>query len=185
MMNRRTEPAQSGKMLGHAVTHMALEAVARMRRAEARHEAIARHLGDNRGGRDRSDEPIAAVEPLLRGGAAVELRSLGGAAARIRPDATAFAHRDAEVMAVACAMLPEAAPREEPAGWAPLAALGSGAYVNFLGSATGADIAAAYPPATYQRLAAIKRRYDPGNVFRRNHNIRPGGWHGQRPVMPT
>jgi hypothetical protein len=131
------------------------------------------------------DEPIAAVEPLLRGGAAVELRSLGGAAARIRPDATAFAHRDAEAMAVACAMLPEAAPREEPAGWAPLAALGSGAYVNFLGSATGADIAAAYPPAAYQRLAAIKRRYDPGNVFRRNHNIQPGGWHGQRPVMPT
>ncbi|HXL94932.1 MAG TPA: BBE domain-containing protein [Streptosporangiaceae bacterium] len=52
--------------------------------------------------------------------------------------------------------------------------MSSGAYVSFLGSATDADIAAAYPPATYQRLTAIKRRYDPGNVFRRNHNIRPG-----------
>lgn len=92
--------------------------------------------------------------------------------ARILPDATAFAHRTAEVMAVACAMLPSSAPREELAGWASLAALGSGAYVNFLGSATDADIAAAYPPATYERLAAIKHRYDPGNVFRRNHNIR-------------
>jgi hypothetical protein len=118
------------------------------------------------------EEPIAAVEPLLHGGAAVELRGLGGAMARIRPDATAFAHRDAEAMAVACAMLPEAAPREELTGWASLAALGSGAYVNFLGSATDADVAAAYPPATYQRLAAIKGRYDPANIFRRNHNIR-------------
>ena len=47
-------------------------------------------------------------------------------------------------------------------------------YVNFLGSASEADVATVYPPATYQRLAAVKRAYDPGNLFRRNHNIRPG-----------
>jgi FAD/FMN-containing dehydrogenase len=49
----------------------------------------------------------------------------------------------------------------------------AGAYIGFLGSASDADVAAAYPPPTYERLAAIKRHYDPGNVLRRNHNVRP------------
>jgi hypothetical protein len=59
------------------------------------------------------------------------------------------------------------------ATWPAGAAQASGAYTGFLGPAADAGIAAAYPPATYQRLAAIKQKYDPGNVFRRNHNIRP------------
>jgi FAD/FMN-containing dehydrogenase len=54
-----------------------------------------------------------------------------------------------------------------------VAAHGAGPYVNFQGSATAADLAAAYPPATYARLAAVKRAYDPGNRFALNHNVRP------------
>ncbi|MGW4475058.1 BBE domain-containing protein [Nonomuraea sp. NPDC004354] len=30
-----------------------------------------------------------------------------------------------------------------------------------------------YPPQTYERLAAVKRQYDPGNLFAGNHNVRP------------
>ena len=48
-----------------------------------------------------------------------------------------------------------------------------GAYVNFLTSEGEAEIHAAYPGATYERLAAIKGRYDPTNLFRLNQNIQP------------
>jgi FAD/FMN-containing dehydrogenase len=57
--------------------------------------------------------------------------------------------------------------------WSRVAVLGSGAYVGFLGSADPADVAEAYPAGTYRRLAEVKRRYDPANVFRRTHNIAP------------
>ena len=57
--------------------------------------------------------------------------------------------------------------------WERLAPHVNGAYANFLASATEEDAAAIYPTQTYQRLAAVKRRYDPGNLFAGNHNVRP------------
>jgi FAD/FMN-containing dehydrogenase len=57
--------------------------------------------------------------------------------------------------------------------WDTLAPHVHGAYANFLSSATAEDVAAVYPTQTYRRLAAAKRRYDPGNLFSRNHNVRP------------
>ena len=52
-----------------------------------------------------------------------------------------------------------------------------GVYSNFL-EAEGADrVRDAYPTATYDRLADVKRRYDPSNLFRLNQNIRPAA-HG-------
>ncbi|MFC7492622.1 MULTISPECIES: FAD-binding oxidoreductase [unclassified Nocardioides] len=121
-------------------------------------------------------DAIAAAHP---GGAptAFALRSLGGEFGRVPAAATAFAHRDAEAMIVCGVMLPAAAADEQVeqalTGWRRVAALGSGTYINFQGSAGAEDVAAAYPPATYDRLAAVKRSYDPGNVFARNHNIAP------------
>ncbi|HEX6451924.1 MAG TPA: FAD-binding oxidoreductase [Trebonia sp.] len=127
------------------------------------------------------DTAIAAIGALFRGGAMLGLRGLGGAAARVHPDATAFAHRDAEVMVTAGAMVPPGAPPEllgeALAAWPELTApgTGAGAYIGFLESASAdpGGVAAAYPPATGRRLADVKRRYDPGNLFRRNHNIVP------------
>jgi FAD/FMN-containing dehydrogenase len=129
---------------------------------------------------DLDDALIADVARLPAGAVptAVAVRSLGGAFGRVPADATAFAHRDAEAMIVGRFVLPGSADAPEVeralAPWRRVAAGGTGTYVNFQGSATPADLAAAYPPATYARLAEVKRAYDPGNRFARNHNIEPG-----------
>lgn len=108
----------------------------------------------------------------------LSLRSLGGAFGRVLPDATAFAHRDAEALVIGAVLVPtdatDAAVHDALGGWYPVAAHGTGVYVNFQGSAGEADLHAAYPPATLERLAAVKRAYDPRNVFDRNLNIAPG-----------
>jgi FAD/FMN-containing dehydrogenase len=49
----------------------------------------------------------------------------------------------------------------------------SGAYVNFLADVDEVQVRAAYPGGTWERLAAIKARYDPDNIFRLNQNIPP------------
>ena len=67
----------------------------------------------------------------------------------------------------------EAAAPALDAIWGRLAAHVNGAYANFLSSATDEDVAAIYPTQTAGRLAVIKHRYDPGNLFAGNHNIRP------------
>ncbi len=107
----------------------------------------------------------------------IAVRSVGGAVSRIPDDATAYAHRQAELVFVTTIAGPEpviqAARPALDAIWARLAPHVNGAYANFLASATEEDVAAIYPTETYQRLAAVKRQYDPGNLFTRNHNIRP------------
>ena len=107
----------------------------------------------------------------------IAVRSVGGAVSRVPDDATAYAHRQAELMFVTTTAGPppvvEAARPALDAIWARLAPHVNGAYANFLASATDEDVAAIYPAETYQRLAAVKRRYDPGNLFAGNHNVRP------------
>jgi FAD/FMN-containing dehydrogenase len=128
----------------------------------------------------RLDEAtIAAITGMHAAGgpAAIAIRSLGGAFGRVPADATAFAHRDAEAMVVCLLMLPDTASDADVERalrpWRAVAARGTGTYVNFQGAATAADLAAAYPAATYGRLVAVKDAYDPDNRFALNHNIAP------------
>jgi FAD/FMN-containing dehydrogenase len=108
---------------------------------------------------------------------AIAVRSLGGEFGRVPADATAFAHRDAEAMIVCMLMLPDTATGADVeralVPWQAAAAHGTGTYINFQGSATAQDLAMAYPPVTHARLAAVKRAYDPDNLFALNHNVAP------------
>jgi hypothetical protein len=54
-----------------------------------------------------------------------------------------------------------------------LASQVNGAYADFIGTATDEDVAGIYPSQTYERLAAVERRYAPENLFAGNHNVRP------------
>jgi FAD/FMN-containing dehydrogenase len=107
----------------------------------------------------------------------IAVRSVGGAVSRVPADATAYPHRRAELMVVTTIAGPQpvvdAARPGLQALWDRLAPYVNGAYANFLSAATADDVAAIYPTATYQRLAAVKRQYDPGNLFAGNHNVRP------------
>ncbi len=110
--------------------------------------------------------------------AVTQLRVLGGAMARVPADATAFAHRDSKIMVNVAALYDQPDQKETHEAWvAELAAAlqqsDTGAYVNFLGNEGEERIRAAYPNGTWERLAAIKAKYDPTNLFRLNQNIPP------------
>jgi FAD/FMN-containing dehydrogenase len=119
-------------------------------------------------GDDGSGDPV-----LLPSGS---LQSYGGA---VGDDQTAFGHRDALVEFVAVAGWTDpaqdearmAAARRYGAAVEPFA---SGVYVNDLTDEGETGVRRAYGADTLARLAALKDRYDPGNVFHLNHNIRPG-----------
>ena len=107
-----------------------------------------------------------------------QLRTLGGAMARVPEDATAFAHRKSRIMVNVAAFYdgPEDRPRRE--AWvaefaAALRQSDQGAYVGFLADEGPERIRAAYPGATWDRLAAVKAIYDPTNLFRLNQNVPP------------
>ena len=126
------------------------------------------------------DELIAHADfpspsPMSR----IVIEQLGGAMARVPTDATAFVHRAApfDLIVIAGGFSPE--DTDKNVTWAretsvAMRAFMSGAaYVNYLGADAGTDaVRAAYGPA-YERLVALKHRYDPHNVFRLNQNIRP------------
>ncbi|HEV7740806.1 MAG TPA: BBE domain-containing protein, partial [Pseudolysinimonas sp.] len=105
------------------------------------------------------------------------VRYLRGAFNRVPADATAWAHRDGEVMVMVAAFLPPGSPREQVdaihAKWAPAAEYANGTYGNFSQEIGDDVIAQMYPPATLKRLREMKRRYDPQNLLSRNQNILP------------
>jgi FAD/FMN-containing dehydrogenase len=106
----------------------------------------------------------------------LHVHHLGGAVTHVTEDSTPFAHRRSPFLFNCVVRTQNAADLPPMAEWAQqtredMARFGQGPYVNFTGEG-GAD-RAAYPPQTYARLADVKRRHDPNNVFRFNQNISP------------
>jgi FAD/FMN-containing dehydrogenase len=109
--------------------------------------------------------------------ALAQLRVLGGAVARVAADTTAYPHRDRR-MIVNVAALHDGNQVSVHEAWvdgffAALRQGETGAYVNFLGNEGPARVREAYPGSTWDRLTAVKARYDPANVFRLNQNVQP------------
>ncbi len=107
-----------------------------------------------------------------------QLRVLGGAMARIPVEATAFAHRGSRIMVSIASFFEGEDDRPVREAWvselsAALDQGDDGAYVNFMADEGEARIRAAYPGTTWDRLAAVKARYDPANLFRLNQNVPP------------
>jgi FAD/FMN-containing dehydrogenase len=107
-----------------------------------------------------------------------QLRVLGGAMARVPADATAFAHRQSRILVNLAAFYEGAEDQVAKEAWvtgfqSALRQDDKGAYVNFVGDEGEAQVHAAYPGSTWDRLAAVKARYDPTNLFHLNQNVPP------------
>jgi len=130
----------------------------------------------------------AAIEAFLTRGASADadwarvagggFQAYGGAIAEVANEDSAFSHRDAVVEFFAGFTWTDAAEDEERmasarAYGAALAPFASGVYVNVLYDEGPEGVRRAYGDAKLVRLAALKRRYDPENVFHLNQNIAP------------
>ena len=126
-------------------------------------------------------EARTILDTLQAGDAAfrvAQIRVLGGAAARVPAEATAYAHRAAPIMLNLAAFWTTPEDRLKQEVWVErfmgmLRQEVTGAYVNFLADEGPERVSVAYPGATGERLARIKAAVDPDNLFHLNQNIVP------------
>ncbi|MDM7914945.1 MAG: FAD-binding oxidoreductase [Candidatus Eisenbacteria bacterium] len=129
--------------------------------------------------------PDGFVDAILEGAKSLPsdeceilIAQMGGAPSRVPVEATAYAHRDVPYLMNIHTRWRDPAQDAECLAWVrglheATAPFSAGVYVN-LPSDTGEEsVKQAYPPATLERLAKIKAKYDPTNLFRMNQNIAP------------
>lgn len=125
------------------------------------------------------DAALLAIQQATSPFSLIQFRGLGGAMARVARDETAFPHRDRRYLLLMVGVWLDAGEDALPhrawtqALWGAVRQDGTGVYVNFLEDEGDARVREAYGEATLARLAEIKRRYDPTNLFRFNQNVRP------------
>jgi FAD/FMN-containing dehydrogenase len=108
------------------------------------------------------------------------IEQFGGAANRVAADETAFDQRDAQYNLVIISRWTEPAHADANVSWARATSdaakpfTNGRVYVNYIGAGEASDrVRAAYSPEKFARLASVKRKFDPMNVFRINQNIPP------------
>ena len=109
---------------------------------------------------------------------AVLFNVMKGAVTRVAPDATAFPHRSPQwhldiVSQWTDPAVQEANIRWARALWKDVEPFTRGAGINFLDADDGADRVRTAYGGNYARLAALKQKYDPANIFRLNANVDP------------
>lgn len=135
---------------------------------------------------DITDEAITVLIDHFREvpspSSAMAIEQLGGALSRVAETDTAFGHRSARYNFLIVSSWPKPDENEKHIRWTrslwqamqPFST--GGVYVNYLGEEAdeGAKrIHAAYGAAKHERLVKLKNKYDPGNLFRLNQNIKP------------
>ena len=124
------------------------------------------------------DALLAIVPTIPTPATGIGLQGMRGAASRVPVDATAFPHRAEQYDLLILAQWSEPGRTDEHVGWARTAFdalrphLEDAVYVNNLGTEGPERVRSAYGP-NHARLAALKRTYDPANVFRLNQNVPP------------
>ena len=123
------------------------------------------------------DTIVAHAQAITSPHTIVAMFQLGGAASRVAEDATAYSHRNAAYALNCNASWVDGDPgphiqwaRDFSAAVQPFSA---GVYVNFLGDEGEERARAAYGAHKYERLVALKNKYDPTNFFRVNQNVKP------------
>jgi FAD/FMN-containing dehydrogenase len=148
--------------------------------AEAPHRGVPRMMFTDEFPDETIDDCLEAIEKATSPFSVVHLRGLGGELARMDEGSTAFAHRQRRYFVSILTLWFEL--EDEGAAhrawgeelWGKISHLRDGVYVNFLGMEGDARVREAYPAEVYERLAAVKAKYDPENVFRFVQNVRPG-----------
>jgi FAD/FMN-containing dehydrogenase len=115
-----------------------------------------------------TDETAGALARLATRSPApfVQLRAIGGAVNDVDPTATAYAHRDAELL-VTVAHFPPSGVDELSRAMQPLWPRAVGAYRNFESHPDRSTFDRAFPGATGERVTRLSRTYDPDGLFRR------------------
>ena len=125
------------------------------------------------------DSALAHAERLPPPGSMLLVENLGGAVGRVGENETAFASRGAQYNVSVLASWAD--PADDPQNIAFTRAFGDelrsfadgGAYVNYMAGDESAEAVKSAYEANFQRLVAVKRKYDPDNFFSGNQNIAP------------